>query len=137
MSSSGSSAAKNYAPQLLNRVLTTGHGGCTFIPRQTRTGAILKAGGTADADGARAQARNLSAFCCTRSWPLHRTVAESHRRPRAVERMFGVGIARRLRFVDVDAESWVVIRPHHAVVNFRGSGEDRAADVVEAMRLLN
>ena len=50
------------------RVLTTGHGGCTFTVRQTRTGAIPNAGGTADADEARAQARNLSAFCCARLW---------------------------------------------------------------------
>ena len=44
-------------------VLTPGHGECTFTVDQTRTGAIPKAGGTADADEARAQARNLSAFC--------------------------------------------------------------------------
>src|SRR5215212_6237825 len=58
---------------LLFRVLTRRHGGCTFTVRQTRRGAILEAGGTADADGARAQARNLSAFCCVwrRSTPFH------------------------------------------------------------------
>src|SRR5215207_6114201 len=55
--------------QLLLRVLTSGHGGCTFTVRQTRTGAIPEAGGTADADGARAQARNLSAFCYVPTQP--------------------------------------------------------------------
>src|SRR5215218_2837381 len=43
--------------QILTEVLTSGHGGCTFTVGQTRRGAIPDAGGRADADGARAQAR--------------------------------------------------------------------------------
>src|SRR5215212_11924642 len=119
------------------RVLTTGHGGCTFTLRQPRRGAIPDAGGTADADGARAQARNLSAFCCADLRPLHRTVAEPHRRPGAVERVLGVGIARGQHLVDVDAEPRFVIRPHHAVMKLWSSREDLPADVIEAMRLLD
>src|SRR5215217_1992676 len=109
------------------RVLTTGHGGCTFTVRQTRTGAIPEAGGTADADGARAQARNLSAFCCADSRPLHRAVAQSYWRPGAAEWVLGVGIARGQRLVDVDAKPGFGGRPHHAVTNLWSSGEDLLA----------
>src|SRR3712207_4113049 len=111
------------------RVLTSGHGGCTFTARRTWMGAIPKAGGAADADEARAQARNLSAFCCADSRPLHRAIAQSHRRPGAVERVLGVRIARGERLIEVDAEPRFIVRPHHAVMDLRCTGEDFSADI--------
>jgi hypothetical protein len=48
----------------VHRVLTTGHTGCTFTAHQKQTGAIPETHGAADADGSRAQAYDLSAFCC-------------------------------------------------------------------------
>ena len=46
-----------------DRVLTTGHAGCTFTAHQKRTGAIPETDSEANADGSGAQARDLSAFC--------------------------------------------------------------------------
>jgi hypothetical protein len=51
------------SPAQIPSPLTTRHAGCTFTPRRTPTGAIPEADGTADADGARTQVLDLSAFC--------------------------------------------------------------------------
>ena len=50
--------------------------------------------------------------------------------------VLGVGKARG-HFIDVDSQPGFVVCPHHAAVNLRGPGENLAADIVEAVRLLN
>ena len=51
-----------HSAQFLNRVLTTGHGGCTFT-MSNADGSNSERGATADADEARAQTQKVSAFC--------------------------------------------------------------------------
>ena len=48
--------------KIVKRVLTSGHGGCTFTTSQTRTGAIPEAGGEQTPTG-QGSNPSLSAFC--------------------------------------------------------------------------
>src|SRR5919202_2093611 len=58
-------------------------------------------------------------------------------RPRAIVGVLGEGVARGQRFVDVDAQPGLLVRPQHAVPNLGTTREDLARPLAEDMLLLD